>query len=917
MSERRQLVVGRDGVLNRLCEVVHRGRTSAAGIVLTGDPGMGKTTLITAAAAVATPQTEVVMAEGIEVVAGYAFAGLSQVAGPLLARATGLVPRHREVLESALALGAPVPHDDFAVAASTLGLLAEATARGPVLIVVDDAQWVDGGSLSAILFAVRRLKDHPLAVLIARRPTTHQAVTDLPEISLQALDTDSARRVVIANCEIPRRPEEIERIVAMGSGVPLALVELAAINPGDMTDDPEPIARVPVDKLMNRLFGQRVAALSAAASSAATVAALEEPGEHVALVEAARALGANELAWDELQTSGVVRIQRQRIDFTHPLLRRAVIAVASPAALRQAHEALGAALEARGDHARALSHRGAATIGADEALAVELERAAEEFRARAGHPAAATAYAEAARLSTTTLERARRKLLGADAARRAGEFALATSLAAEAAQGGVDLLVRHRATLIQAHVEARIGSTHEALRQYTQAADQVAGSDPDLAALALSYASSAAAVVGDGTGSLAAAVRADAIDADVLSESTRIAVKECLGSALALTGDAVRARPMLHDVALWYLQQDDRTGAEYIAEALMWLGDFDLALCLLDDVAADARRLASPGLLVQVLELRADLRYRTGDWSHALADATEAVTLAQDTGQTVLLAYSRAVLAILQAMRGLHDDGRRTARQALDDADRHGLTVVGDSARFALGAIELAMSNPNAALIELETISKGATAGGRDEPAVCLWSADLIEALIAADRRTEAHSALSRLEAQGVRTLGEWTLGIVARYRGLLAPDSDFDEHFAAATAHHTNSRMPFELGRTRFCYGQRLRRAGRRIDARAQFREALTTFASLRAEHWSALAQRELASAGERPPPAVSSALDSLTPQELQIAQCISGGATNREAASELFLSPKTIETHLTRIYRKLGVRSRTGLVALITIRS
>ena len=190
-----------------------------------------------------------------------------------------------------------------------------------------------------------------------------------------------------------------------------------------------------------------------------------------------------------------------------------------------------------------------------------------------------------------------------------------------------------------------------------------------------------------------------------------------------------------------------------------------------------------------------------------------------------------------------------------------------------------------------------------------LWTPELIEALIAADRRADAESVLDGLDAQAERTNGSWARGVVARYRGLLSEVDDFDETFAQAVSAHEASQMPFELARTRLWYGQRLRRAGRRVDARAQIRGSLTTFETLRAIDWVARAERELAGTGAQRRRAPDADRDELTPQELQIARLIAGGATNREIAADLFLSPKTIETHLTRIYRKLGLRSRSQL--------
>jgi DNA-binding CsgD family transcriptional regulator len=906
----RRRLVGRDVVLKELLDLIASADERAVGVAVMGEPGTGKTALLTAASFLV-KGFDVLRASGIEVEAELPFAGLHQLLGPVLSSLAAISPRQREVLESALAIGSVVAHDELAVGAAVLGVLGAAAEQRPLLIVLDDSQWIDRGSFDAVLFAFRRLRDQPIALVIGSR--TGQAApalsADFREITLRPLDPVSARALVIDYAPRGLDGADVDRITELGGGLPLALVELA--RSAGMGDAPSFGANPhgSVEQIVARLFGERIGNLSSGAAAVTLVAALDDPSEQDAFVRAGELLGASESDWVQSEVAAIIRASTGRIDFVHPLLREAVVRRASPQALRRAHQALAEALDARGDHDRALIHRAAGTLGADESLAAALERSAENHRERAGHPAAARALVQAARLSATSDERARRLLLAADAARRGGESRLAESLAVEARRGSPDDLLRARAELIQAHIEARRGSTEAALRRYERVADQASDGAPDLAALALTYASSAAAVIGDVRGALQTALRAERIDNHHLSAETVIAVRESVGSALALSGATAKARALLEQAAGWYEEQEQRVGAEYVAEALTWLGDFGRARQLLDDVAADARRLAAPGLLIQALELRADLGYRSGTWSGALADASEAVSLAQDADQTVLLAYSRAILAILQAATGAEESARVTANEARHGARQHGLRVVEESASFALAAVELAVGNPQRALAELEPTAAAAAASGRGEPAMCLWPAELIEALIAVDRRQDAQTALDDLEARAVNTGGDWTGGVVARYRGVLAEEAQFDALFEEAIARHAGSRMPFELARTKLCYGQRLRRAGRRVDARHQIRDALATFEGLRAKVWVTRAERELASSGERLRRAAAFDRDELTPQELQVARLVSAGATNQEAAAELFLSPKTIETHLTRIYRKLGVRSRSQL--------
>jgi DNA-binding NarL/FixJ family response regulator len=333
-----------------------------------------------------------------------------------------------------------------------------------------------------------------------------------------------------------------------------------------------------------------------------------------------------------------------------------------------------------------------------------------------------------------------------------------------------------------------------------------------------------------------------------------------------------------------------------VAQALLWLGEPERAAALLDAVIAAARRHGGVPVLCEALVIRADLGFRTGAWAAAAADAAESARLAEDGGQGVQLGYSLAMLAVLGAPRG-DEAARAHATRSREIAELRGLRVVADQAAFALGALELAAGRPDAALAHLEAIAPG-------EPDVLFWRADHVEAALEAGEADRARAALAELEA-GAQ--GAWARGAAARARGLLAAGVD-DEAFAEALDRH--AELPFELARSRLCYGERLRRAGRRIDARAQLRAALDAFERLGARPWAERAQRELAGSGERARPRSDPpAAEALTAQELQIARAIAAGATNREAAADLFLSPKTIETHLTRIYRKLGLRSRTEL--------
>ncbi len=857
------MLLGRDAELAQVAAFAQRTGV----LVVTGEPGIGKTALLRAAAAAA--PARVLRATGIEAESELPFAGLHELLRPVLSLTSALVPRQAQALRSALEGGAT---DRFAVSAAVLSLLAEAA---PVLAVVDDAQWLDGASADALAFAARRLDAEGVALLVGLRAgaTSPLAAPGVSTLALGPLDPVAARALAARD----GRPEAVDDVVAAAAGNPLALIELAAAGGGE--------------RLVARVLGRRVAGLSPAAETAALVAALSEDEALEPALAAAAALGAGLAGWEDAEAAGVLDIEPGRVRFRHPLLRAAVPDRATPRARRAAHGALADALAERGEAQRAAWHRAAGAVAPDEAIAAALEDAAADYARRSGHLAAARALELAARLSPDASERARRLLAAAETARRAARADWARALAGEAR--AADPAVGAAAALLDAHVETWHGTAREALRRYLAVA---AGAEPELAAIALSCAAAVAAVCGDLDAAQAAADRGAALAAEPLSDAAGLGVREALGTVLALRGRSEAARPHLDAVARHYEALAEPLGAEYVAQALLWLGEPARAGALLDAVIGAARRLGGVPVLCEALVIRADLGFRTGAWASAAADAAESVRLAEDGGQDVQLAYSLAMLAVLGAPRG-DAEARDHATRAREIAELRGLRAVADQAAFALGALELAAGRPEAALERLDAIAPG-------EPEVLFWRADRIEAALEAGAPDAARAALAELEAGAG---GAWGRGAAARARGLLASGVD-DDAFAQALDLH--AELPFELARSRLCYGERLRRAGRRVDARAQLRAALDGFERLGARPWAERAERELAGSGERararrnPPPA-----EALTAQELQIARAIAAGATNREAGADLFLSPKTIETHLTRIYRKLGLRSRTEL--------
>jgi DNA-binding CsgD family transcriptional regulator len=424
------------------------------------------------------------------------------------------------------------------------------------------------------------------------------------------------------------------------------------------------------------------------------------------------------------------------------------------------------------------------------------------------------------------------------------------------------------------------------------------------------WASFLAADIGRG---LAAADRALAVSAGA-GGTVAARAKGVRAIGLTLGGEARRALPLFADYRA-LLEAEEATTEVYRpfapdGQVLTWFEEYAQARELLARTIDSARAQSALGALPWALALLADLDFRTGRWIAAYAGASEAVRVAEELGQRATLAFGLAVLARAEAAQGRADDATAHAGRALEVA-REGGVAAGAFALAALGLLELGRGRGEQAIVHLERLAAHADEHGLREPAVVQWTPDLVEAYVRAGRHDDAVRTLERFEQVADATGRTWALATAARCRGLLADDG-FDEHFVRALELHATTPTPFERARTALCYGEQLRRGRRRAEARPWLGEALETFERLGAGPWAERARAELAATGEtarrRDAP-----VEELTPQELQIALVVARGATNKEAGAALFLSPKTIETHLGRVYRKLNVRSRTELARLL----
>jgi DNA-binding CsgD family transcriptional regulator len=902
-------LVGREaecGVLVELLDGARRGRSGA--LVLYGEPGIGKTALLEQTVARA-DEMQVLRATGLEAASGLAFAGLGNLLRPALGLLTRIPETQRTALSSALGLAPAIGAQPHAVAAGTLSLLATVAETEPVLCVVDDAHWVDRESVDTLLLVASRLDAEGIVMLLAAREGEDFEATGVRDLRLAGLGGDAARKLLTQYAPQNLTTEVATRLVEQTRGNPLALLELpsllteAQFAGRDPLDDP-----LPVGGALEQAFLQRTRALPSESQRALVVAAASDSDDLGLVIRAGNALGLEAAALEPADAAKLISIRGWRFRFRHPLVRSAVYQAAPLAERRAAHGALAGVLEEAGEADRRAWHRAAAAFGPDEEVAAELEGAAASARRRGGVTAEARTLALAARLAPGNDARASRLVKAASAAWQAGSSAEATRLLDEALPLIRDPVLHADAQELRAAMLKRQGDAERAHDLLLEEAGRIESIDRHRAARMLTQASHLY-------------FRRDQVKPalELAERAWKLAGEEIAHADLELAGTLAWARAFLgqteaaRSLALQCAEISERTGetanGPQIGWCLSWLEEHDAARALIERAARTHRAAGAFGDLAYVLFHVADLEYRSGRLPAAYAAAHEAVQLAEQTGREQLVMANLTVLAAVEAVLGRAGAARTHATHALALAGATlNLTFVA-RANAALGLLELSLGRPQETLGHLEVVERTMARSDIVEPSFVEWMPDLIEAYIRIDRVDEAIPRLEHWERCGRQTQRRWALAAAARYRGLLAGDDRVDRCFADAFAFHDQTPSAFERARTHLCYGERLRRAGRRVDARRELRAAFAAFNRLGAVPWAERARAELAATGETARRSDPTPAERLTPQELQVAVAVGKGRTNREVAAALFLSPKTIEYHLGNVYRKLDVRTRAQL--------
>ncbi len=912
------MLIGREVELGRLRRALETARGGGSEVlVVRGEAGMGKTALLEALIAAADGMT-VLRARGVESETGVPFAVLAELCEPVLSLRDRLPDAQAAALGGALALHPVAPQARLAIGAALLGLLSLAAEEEPVVCVVDDVQWLDEPSLDALRFATRRLGDGGVAVVLARRPVDADGDEDEVEtVELGPLPADRAAELLQAARDRPVPHAVARRVLETAAGNPLALLEIPAVLSRQELEGQAPLeGPLPLGSTLERVLARRLDALPGDTRQALLVAAAADVRRGDVVLGALAAAGLDVAALEPAEQAGIVSLGPGEIAFRHPLLRAAAYHEAETAARRAAHRAVAHAL-APDDPRRAWQLAAAAALP-DEQVAGALERAAQAARASAGFASAAHAHLRAAELSPDPRERARRLVEAARDLLPAGQpdAGLARLEQAErvlaVAHGDVTAVGTELRTL-RAQLMLRTGRTAEARDLLRAQARRLKDDAPPVAGMLLLLSALGAMALRDHRGWLVDAERALALAGDV--ELLAALACLCAGAARMTVPDVAEGRRLLaegerrlgSDVALALSLAPEVVALA--AHGWLWIEEYERGVDMLDRLVAAGRDAVAVGALPYPLAARAQGNLSLGRHGQALADAEEAVALAEQTGQDPALVIALGMLAAVHAWRGDEAAAVAAAERAIELGERRHVPLPAIYARYALGQLSAADDDRLEEAIErLELVRAEALPGN------VLWVPHLVDVYVRAGRHADA----AELVEHYARSTEHRRIApaMLERLRGVTAPADRAEAHFRRALELHEAGPAPFERGRTLLAYGEWLGAVDRRDEARERLREALDAFERVGALPFAERARRGLRAAGAVARAPARSHETELTAHELRVAQLVAQGLTNREAAAALFVSTKTVEHHLRNVFRKLGVRRRAELARRMATR-
>jgi DNA-binding CsgD family transcriptional regulator len=875
------VLMGRQEEIRQLDGLLRAAREGRGGaLVLRGEPGIGKSALLRHLDAAATGFV-VLRASGAEFEMEWPFAALHQLLGPVTGRSTALPASHRKALEIAFGLDTGTP-DPFLVGVASLGLTVETARECPLLCVVDDAQWLDQASARALAFLARRVSAESIVlVFAAREPSRLPELDELPGRSLGRLGEADARALLAAAVRAPLDERVRDRILAEARGNPLALLELprTAGRAGMAGGFAQPVS---VPGAIEQSFRSRLELLPPAARLLVTVAAADPIGDPGLLWRAAALLGIDAAAAAE--SLPLVEFGT-RIRFSHPLARSAAYRAAAPEERRRAHQALAAVTDPLADPDRRAWHRAQASAGPDEQVAADLEACAARAQERGGVAAAAAFLERSAALTISPAQRDERVLAAVRAKLSVGDFDTAADLLTTVRTD--DPSRAARADLLRGRLSfARRRGDEGPTAYLLRAGARLADSDParsrecylDAVEMGLllggldqvvEAVTKAPPSGGPGSGSGSGTVLTGLIS---LVRDGPAAAGRILGPVVGDVGDEAWAR---------------RPSLGFMVATELW--NFDAMRGIATRAVTAGRATGSFHELPIALAMQATATVHTGDFGAAMELISEEEAIADATGAAPLV-YPRLHLAALR--------GRRREAGGLFASVDDRLSL---SARWATAVLSNGLADyPSALRAAKQAVEYGAvgTAG--------LALPELVEAAVRCGETEVAATALASLRERTQAGRQRWGLGVEAYAQALVTED---ESAYEEAICLLDDSALVVYRARARLLYGEWLRRQGRRRDARSALRLAHETLSDLGVEAFAERAAGELRATGEQARSRTSKASDQLTMQEVHIARLVADGATSKEVAAKLFLSPRTVDAHLRNIFRKLGLTSRRQL--------
>jgi DNA-binding CsgD family transcriptional regulator len=895
--------------LDRLKADVHAGQSRV--LVLRGEAGVGKSALLDyvldGASGCRTARTA-----GVESEMELDFAGLYQLCAPFFDRLERLPGPQRDALSTVFGLSAGAPPDRFLVGLAVLGLLSDVAQDRPLVCVVDDAQWQDRAAAQCLGFVARRLQAESVALLFAvREPGDAPDLAGLPELTIHGLG-DADARTLLDSATPGRLDERVrDRIVAETRGNPLALLELPrGLTAAELAGGFGLPDILPLTTRIEQSFLRRLASLPPQTKRLLVVAAAEPVGDVNLLWRAAGLLGLGADAAAPAETAGLIEFGLH-VRFRHPLVRSAAYRAATPTERLEAHRALAAATDPQADPDRRTWHRAYAAVGADEELAAELERSAGRARARGGVAAAAAFLARAIELTPDPVRRAGRALTAAQAKFDAAAPDAAVELLAAADPAQLDELQRAQRVRLRAQITFARTRGADAAGLLLDAARQLDPVSPALAREAYLEALRAAIFAGRLVEGTSVETVADAARAAPSAGATPRAI-DLLLDALATRfteGYDAAAAPLRRALDAFWQEGAPSEGdmrwlwlacpvaPEPIAPDLWDIATWDR---LTGRAVTLAREAGALTVLPIALTARAGVHVHAGEFPAAGALVEEADAISAATGNAPL----RYTSLLLAAWRGDRIKAQELIESSFADAKASGEGRAIGLAEHASAVLHNGLGRYPAALAAARRACEYEDLGFFG------WSlAELVEAGVRADAPGEAAAALAQLEARTSVAGTSWALGIQARSRALLSDGEEADALYREALDHLGQSSILVHLARAQLLYGEWLRREQRRVDARGQLRRAYETFGRIGAQGFAERAGRELAATGETVPRLTAETRDHLTAQEAQIARLAAEAHTNPEIGAQLFISPRTVEYHLSKVFTKLGISSRREL--------